>query len=76
MQMPPKPEALIIKEVIECYEKDHSWYFTKMCKLYYIKNIMGFASYYFQSKIDPWEWEYGPASFEHNEDLRDGATPW
>ena len=48
------PIAKIIKDEIEIYEDDHNWEYTKIYRMYYIKNILPFYCYYFDKKIDPY----------------------
>ena len=51
------PIAKIIKDEIEIYEEDHNMYYTKIYRLYYIKNIMPFNCYYFDKRFDPYEYD-------------------
>ena len=37
-------------------EEDHNMYYTKIYRLYYIKNIMPFNCYYFDKRFDPSEY--------------------
>ena len=50
------PVAKLIKDEIEIYEEDHNMYYTKIYRLYYIKNIMPFNCYYFDKRFDPCEY--------------------
>ena len=55
-----KPEAKLIKNIIEIYNKDHNYDLTKIYHLYYIKNIMSFSDYFFDVKEDKNStYEYG-----------------
>jgi hypothetical protein len=51
------PVAKLIKDEIEIYEEDHHWEYTKMYKMYYIKNIMPFYCYYFDKRDDPYDYD-------------------
>ena len=51
------PVAEVIKNEIEIYEDDHNWEYTKIYKMYYIKNILPFYCYYFDKKVDPYYYE-------------------
>ena len=51
------PVAKLIKDEIEIYEEDHNMYYTKIYRLFYIKNIMPFNCYYFDKKFDPSEYD-------------------
>lgn len=51
------PVANIIKNEIDNYEHDHNMDYTRMYKMYYIKNIMPFYCYYFDKRDDPYEYE-------------------
>lgn len=44
-----------VKQLIEDYGVDHNWDYTKTYKMYYIKNIMSFSSYYFSRLYYPEE---------------------
>ena len=50
------PIAKLIKDEIDIYEEDHNMYYTKIYRLYYIKNIMPFNCYYFDKRFDPSEY--------------------
>ena len=51
------PEAKLIKDRVEVYEKDHNWGLTKYYRMYYIKNILSFSEYYFDYKNEPHEYD-------------------
>lgn len=50
------PVAKLIKDEIDIYEEDHHWEYTKMYKMYFIKNILLFNDYYFDKRCDPREY--------------------
>ena len=50
------PVAKLIKDEIDIYEEDHNMYYTKIYRLYYIKNIMPFNCYYFDKMCDPYDY--------------------
>jgi L-rhamnose mutarotase len=47
----------LIKDEIKIYEDDHNDVYTKMCKMYLIKNIMSFSCYYFDKLNDPYDYK-------------------
>lgn len=51
------PVSKLIKDEINIYEEDHNWVYTKMYRMYYIKNIMPFYDYYFDKKLDPYDYK-------------------
>ena len=51
------PIARLIKNEIEIYETDHNYYYTKMYRMYYIKNILSFSSYLFDKCDDPFDYD-------------------
>ena len=56
--------AEIIKNIISVYQEDHCWSYTKQAKFYYIKNILPFNYYVFNSKNEPEEYLYGPKYYD------------
>jgi hypothetical protein len=50
------PEAKLIKDELNIYEKDHNQSYTKIVKFYYIKNIISFSDYYFDKLREPHEY--------------------
>lgn len=61
------PVAQLIKNEIEIYEEDHNWQYTKIYKMFYIKNILPFDSYYFDKIIDPYYYD----SFMKEESIKE-----
>jgi len=59
--------ANLINNIILFYNLDHNWSLTKLFKLYYIKNILSFQDYVFDSLIDPHEYLYGPSYYDSTE---------
>lgn len=51
------PVSILIKNIIECYETDYNWSYTKHVRLYYVKNFMSFAEYYFDIIDDPFNYK-------------------
>ena len=58
--------AKLIQNISKYYEIDHSWPWTKSFRKYYIKNIIPFYIYVFDSKSEPEEYEYGPLFYDVN----------
>lgn len=59
--------ANLINNIILVYNLDHNWSYTKLAKLYYIKNILEFHYYVFDSLTDPYEYLYGPKYYDSSE---------
>lgn len=51
------PEAKLIKNEIKFYEKDHCQFYTKQTGLYLVKSFMTFSDYYFDVKINSYEYD-------------------
>lgn len=58
--------AKLIQNISKFYEIDHSWAWTISCRKYYIKNIIPFYVYVFDSKSDPEEYQFGPLYYDVN----------
>lgn len=48
------PIATIMNDEIVIYENDHSYYYTRLRKRFYIKNILSFSDYYFDKLKEPY----------------------
>jgi hypothetical protein len=42
-----------IKAELDIYEVDHNYDYTRMYKMYFIKNIISFSNYYFDKRDEP-----------------------
>jgi hypothetical protein len=42
-----------IKAELDIYEVDHNYDYTRMYKMFFIKNIMSFSNYYFDKRDEP-----------------------
>ncbi len=51
------PEAKIIKDEINIYEKDHNQSYTNIVNFYYIKDILSFSDYYFDKIREPFDYK-------------------
>ena len=59
------PSSKCIKRLIDVYNEDHNWSLTKQYRLYYIKNIMSFECYYWDTRCDPEEYMLGPNEYNY-----------
>jgi len=51
------PVGKLIKDEMEIYNEDHNWVYTKMKRMFYVKNIMPFSYYYFDKLQDPFDYD-------------------
>lgn len=56
----------LIQNIIDTYDKDHCWHHTKRAKLYFIKNILPFYYYVFDSMAEPHEYQYGSHHYDND----------
>lgn len=54
----------VIRLVIDTYCLDHNYYLTKEYKLFYVKNIISFSEYFYDTKHDDYDYQYGRKYFD------------
>ena len=63
--VPPTDSAKVIKKVIDVYKYDHASRLTKQMNLYYVKDILSFVDYIYDSNSMPDDYDFGPESYNN-----------
>lgn len=64
--VPPTDTAKIIKKVVDAYEQDHKPELTERYKMYYVKDILSFVDYIYDSNSCMGHgYNFGPKSYNN-----------